>query len=97
MYVPTCLNFLFVLGYFRTGKEVTAITSPGITVASPREGLPTELLPSGIYERKPQTFRKYLRRETDIGSLDFRQNPTQGRIAGRIVRISICSRWSICI
>jgi len=78
---------------------VTATTSPGITAGSPRVQFPTELLPSEIHEEKPQAVRKYLRRETDIPALDFRQNPTQGRIAGRIVRnakncLPRCSGWT---
>ena len=63
---------------------MAAISSPAVTV-SPREGgFPTELLPSGVHD-KSAASRKLLRRETDIPSLDLKQNPSQGRIAGRIV------------
>ena len=67
-------------GYFRTGKDV-------IAAASPREGFPKELLPSEVHGEMSPADRKYLRRETDIPSTDLRQNPIQGRIAGRFVRI----------
>ena len=62
------------------------MTAPAARL-SPREGLPKELLPSEIREEAPQAVRKYLRRETDIPAQEFRQNPSQGRIAGRFVRI----------
>ena len=69
--------------------------APGV---SPREGLSKELLPSGICEEAPQAIRKYLRRETDIPAQEFRQNPSQGRIAGRFVRtITIEISWPIII
>lgn len=62
-----------------------AATSPEAVTA--RSFIESELLPSGIHEPTP-AVRKYLRRETDIPSSDFRQNPSQGRIAaGRLVRI----------
>ena len=60
--------------------------APPLPRGTPREGFPKELLPSGIYEEKPQS-RKYLRRETDIPAEEFRQNPSQGKFAGRFVRI----------
>lgn len=60
-----------------------AVSSPAASSIAPRE----ELLPSGIHDAA-YSVRKYLRRETDIPSTDARQNPSQGRIAGRIVRTS---------
>lgn len=65
-----------------------AVMSPPATADSPREKLLNELLPSEVREPMSPAVRKYLRRETDIPAVDVRQNPTQGRIAGRIVRMT---------
>ena len=83
-------NILFGIGYFRRGEEVLAISSPASSIV-PKESIVRfpELLPSGIHDEPSHGARKYLRRETDIPADDVRQNPSQGRIAGRIVRTCI--------
>lgn len=66
------------------------VMSPPSASVTPRVGF-SELLPSGVHDTT-HSVRKYLRRETDIPVEDYRQNPSQGRIAGRIVRTSASTK-----
>ena len=79
------------IGYFKSREEVMAASSPA-TARTSKVKFSEELLPSEIQEINSPAVRKYLRRDTDIPVEDHKPNVSQGRIAGRIVRITCTNK-----